>query len=108
MGITFKENVSDIRNSKVVDLVRELEDYSVTVDVIDPHASPEEVMHEYGIALKEAPEGVYDAVVVAVGHASFLPEFTRIVHERLAIDSLIFDIKGVLRTKIDKRHYYSL
>jgi UDP-N-acetyl-D-galactosamine dehydrogenase len=102
MGITFKENVSDIRNSKVVDLVRELEDYSVTVDVIDPHASPEEVMEEYGIALKEAPEGVYDAVVVAVGHAVFSAPGGSYMRMLNAHSGLIFDLKSVVSRQFPK------
>ncbi|MCK7538154.1 MAG: hypothetical protein MZV63_47970 [Marinilabiliales bacterium] len=55
MGMTFKEDVTDIRNSKVIDVVNELRDFGVEVDVIDPGASPEEVKHEYGIDLKEKP-----------------------------------------------------
>ncbi|MEO5582859.1 MAG: nucleotide sugar dehydrogenase [Saprospiraceae bacterium] len=71
MGITFKEDVADIRNSKVVDLVRELEDYSMEVDVIDPHASFDEVKHEYEIEIKKEGEGSYDALVLAVSHKEY-------------------------------------
>ena len=71
MGITFKEDVADIRNSKVVDLIRELEDYSINIDVIDPHASATDVKHEYDIELKREPEGKYDAIIVAVGHKEY-------------------------------------
>ncbi len=71
-GITFKENVSDIRNSKVVDLVRELMDYSVNVHVCDPYASPNEVAHEYKLTLVEHVSDDYDAVIVAVAHQDYL------------------------------------
>ncbi len=68
MGITFKEDVTDIRNSKVVDIIAELTDFGVTVDVIDPGASAHEVKEEYGIELKKKPSGKYDAVILAVSH----------------------------------------
>jgi UDP-N-acetyl-D-glucosamine/UDP-N-acetyl-D-galactosamine dehydrogenase len=71
MGITFKENVADIRNSKVADLVRTLKEFSIQVDVIDPHADSEEVMHEYGFGLAKAASGKYDAAVVAVAHNEY-------------------------------------
>jgi UDP-N-acetyl-D-galactosamine dehydrogenase len=107
MGITFKEDVADIRNSKVVDLIRELEDYSVRVDVFDPHASAEEVMHEYGIELKRKPEGKYNAIVVAVGHDEFkklnLEDFAGQSTEKL----LVFDVKGALSIH-DKLDYLKL
>lgn len=60
MGVTFKENVSDIRNSKVVDLIKELMDYSINVHTIDPHASPNELAHEYGISLIDSPVILYN------------------------------------------------
>lgn len=72
LGLTFKENCPDIRNSKVVDLIRELESWNVTVSVLDPWADPDEVMHEYGLKLVDASllEGL-SAVIVAVGHDEF-------------------------------------
>src|SRR5690606_38521475 len=71
MGATFKENVSDIRNSKVVDTVREIQSFGVQVDVVDPHASAEEIKHEYGYTLLEKPEPKYDAIIVAVNHEEY-------------------------------------
>ena len=71
LGVTFKENVADIRNSKVVDLVRELMDYSINVHLNDPHASPNEVAHEYKLTLVDSISDDYDAVVVAVNHAEY-------------------------------------
>lgn len=108
MGITFKENVSDIRNSKVVDLIHELEDYGVNVDVVDEWASEKEVKEEYGIDLKEAPEGTYDAVVVAVSHK----QYTELKEEhflKLCSEKPIFiDVKGIYRNEIKKMSYWSL
>jgi UDP-N-acetyl-D-galactosamine dehydrogenase len=71
MGVTFKENVADIRNSRVADLIRELRDYSIEVHLVDPHASPEEIRHEYRLTLHDQPEDNYDAVIVAVAHQAF-------------------------------------
>ena len=72
LGLTFKENCPDIRNSKVVDLIRELESWNVTVSVSDPWADPDEAMREYGLTLADASllEGL-SAVIVAVGHNEF-------------------------------------
>lgn len=107
MGITFKEDVADIRNSKVVDLIRELEDFSITIDVIDPYASPAEVMHEYNIEIKAGPEGRYDAVIVAVGHREFKElEFLQKLKSNDE-DFLVFDIKGIFRRK-DVGQYFRL
>ncbi|NLR93943.1 MULTISPECIES: Vi polysaccharide biosynthesis UDP-N-acetylglucosamine C-6 dehydrogenase TviB [Flammeovirga] len=71
LGITFKENCPDIRNSKVIDVIRELQDYGLTVDVYDPNADKEEVMEEYGIELIDSVKGPYESVVAAVAHDQF-------------------------------------
>ncbi|MFQ5447376.1 MAG: nucleotide sugar dehydrogenase [Saprospiraceae bacterium] len=71
MGVTFKENVADIRNSKVSDLVQELMQYSINVHMVDPYASPNEVAHEYKLTLMDAPSNDYDAVIVAVNHKEY-------------------------------------
>lgn len=97
MGITFKEDVADIRNSKVVDLIRELEDYSITIDVIDPHASVIEVKHEYGIDLRPKAEGKYDAIIVAVGHREYVILNYDDIKELLKDEIIVFDIKGALK-----------
>lgn len=99
MGITFKEDVADIRNSKVVELVQELTDYSIKVDVIDPHASAEEVKNNYDIDLKEAPEGKYDAVVIAVGHKAFNTFLEEGKSEHVNEDTIVYDIKGVCQRR---------
>ncbi len=108
MGITFKENVTDIRNSKVVDVVKELDDFGIRVDIIDPGASKHEVKEEYGIDLKNKPSGKYDAVILAVGHDEYtnLDEsyFTPLLNK----DGILVDVKGILRGKINKLSYWSL
>lgn len=108
MGITFKENVSDIRNSKVVDMVREFMDFGAVVDVVDPYASPLAVEQEYGIELKEQPGKDYDAIVVAVAHKdySLLDEnyFISLSNEK----AVLGDIKGLYRHKINNMAYWSL
>lgn len=108
MGATFKENVSDIRNSKVVDTVRELESFGVIVDVIDPEASPEEVKHEYGYDLAPKPNPKYDAVILAVNHTEYenLPQ--SYFEELIDKDGVFVDLKGIYRGKINKFLYWSL
>ncbi len=80
LGITFKENVSDIRNSKVADLIKELMSFSVNVHVSDPHASPNEVAHEYGLAMVDQISDNYDAVIAAVAH----DEYKKLDHDYFA------------------------
>ena len=108
MGVTFKENVSDIRNSKVVDIVNELWQYKAEVDVVDAYASSHEVREEYGFSLTQSIRNDYDAVVVAVNHTEYcrLTEdyFQSICRE----NAIFFDVKGVFRGKINKMTYMSL
>jgi UDP-N-acetyl-D-glucosamine/UDP-N-acetyl-D-galactosamine dehydrogenase len=108
MGVTFKEDVSDIRNSKVVDVINELKSYSVNVDVIDPHADATEIKHEYGFDMAAQATGKYDAVVVAVQHKAYmgLPEqyFIDLTTEK----ALFVDLKGIYRGKISTLKYWSL
>jgi UDP-N-acetyl-D-galactosamine dehydrogenase len=107
MGMTFKEDVTDIRNSKVIDVVNELRDFGIEVDVIDPRASPEEVKNEYGIDLKEKPEGKYDAIIVAVSHKEYLnhkeKDFLELLNER----GILVDLKGLYRNKMRWVTYWS-
>jgi UDP-N-acetyl-D-galactosamine dehydrogenase len=95
LGITFKENVADIRNSKVVDVVQELMDYGVNVHLHDPNANPNEVAHEYGISLTEEIGKNYDAIVVAVAHDEFkrygIEDFRTFSRDHL----ILFDLKGI-------------
>jgi len=105
MGVTFKEDVSDIRNSKVVDLVRELMDFSIQVHVVDPHGNPNELAHEYGISLIDKPLGDYDIIVMAVGHKAYL-QMTVSDFQKLSKDELyMFDIKGVLNAAEYKNYW---
>lgn len=110
LGATFKENVSDIRNSKVIDVIRELESFSVNVDVVDPHADPDEVFHEYEVKLKDAPmAGAYDAVIVAVNHKEF-DDYDEAYFKSLLIEGkgVLVDIKGTYRNRIKDLVYWSL
>ena len=108
MGATFKEDVSDIRNSKVADVVTELQDFSVNVDVVDPHADADEIKEEYGFELKAAPEGKYDAIIVAVNHKEYV-EMSEDQFQTLATENAIFvDLKGIFRGKINRFKYWSL
>lgn len=108
MGITFKEDVTDIRNSKVVDIIAELSEFNVTVDIIDAGASAHEVKHEYKIELKKKPSGKYDAVILAVSHKEYLKLDEKWFTPLLNKDGIIVDVKGVLRGKIKNHTYWSL
>ena len=108
MGITFKEDVTDIRNSKVMDIINELKDYGISVDVIDPGAGKHEVKEEYQIDLNDKPEGKYDAVILAVSHKEYLKLDESYFTPLLNKDGLIVDVKGVLRGKIKNNPYWSL
>jgi UDP-N-acetyl-D-glucosamine/UDP-N-acetyl-D-galactosamine dehydrogenase len=107
-GVTFKENVSDIRNSRIVDTVKELLAFNITVDVEDPNATEEEVFEEYGLHLAKHLSSDYDAVVITVPHAQYkdLDDafFTAITRE----GALIADLKGTYKNKIANRKYWSL
>ncbi len=108
MGATFKENVSDIRNSKVADVVKELRSYSLNVDVIDPHASSDEVNHEYGFSLAERTSDNYDAVIVTVPHAAYKNFDDAYFASITKPHALVADLKGTYRGKITSRGYWSL
>ena len=95
MGITFKENVADIRNSKVADLVRELMQYSIHVHLVDDYASPNEVAHEYNLGLIDEPTENYDAVIVAVAHEKYkqmsISDFKKLMNG----SPILIDVKGI-------------
>lgn len=109
MGATFKENVSDIRNSKVGSVVEELKSFGVEVEVHDAYASSDEVKHEYGFELiPQIIEKEYDAVIVAVNHKQYL-EYTEADFKKLLTDNgVLVDLKGVFRDKIKDLNYWSL
>lgn len=109
MGVTFKEDVADIRNSKVVDIYNELKSYGIhQIDVIDPHADTNEVLHEYGFNLTKNIDNSYDAIVVAVSHKEYASlEYS--YFEKIAADNAVFiDVKGIYPNLKNKFTYWSL
>jgi len=108
MGATFKENVSDIRNSKVADLVHELKSFSVNVEVVDPYADSNELIAEYGYGLVNEPTGKYQAIVVAVNHSNYVNLEEDYFSSLLYKNGLFVDVKGVFRHKIKELSYWSL
>jgi UDP-N-acetyl-D-galactosamine dehydrogenase len=111
MGATFKENVEDIRNSKVADVIHELKNFSVNVDIVDPHASSDELHHEYGFRLTDADKirADYDAVIVAVSHKPYLNKDEAYFQSITADSAVLVDIKGLYRAKpMEDLHYWSL
>jgi UDP-N-acetyl-D-galactosamine dehydrogenase len=101
LGITFKENCPDVRNTKAVDVVNALKSYGTNVTIFDPWANEEEVMNEYGLdSTKELPKAKFDAVVLTVAHNEFKDlDFSVVKNEK----SVIYDVKGVLIGNIDGR-----
>jgi UDP-N-acetyl-D-glucosamine/UDP-N-acetyl-D-galactosamine dehydrogenase len=108
MGATFKENVSDIRNSKVADVVKELKSFSLNVDVTDPYADSEELHHEYGFELAKNIGKEYEAVIITVPHSAYKDLGDEYFASITKPKSLIADLKGIYRGKITTRHYWSL
>lgn len=108
MGATFKEDVSDIRNSKVIDVVNELKSFQVNVDLVDPHASSDEMMHEYGVGLVSIGNA-YDAIIVAVNHKEYKTLDENYFKSILKDGKGVFvDIKGIYKDKIHSLEYWSL
>ena len=107
-GATFKENVSDIRNSKVADVVKALKAYSVNVDVEDPHADSEELQHEYGFGLVSNVSNEYDAVIITVPHTAYIQLDDAYFCGITKPHGLVADLKGIYRNKINNREYWSL
>jgi UDP-N-acetyl-D-galactosamine dehydrogenase len=108
LGATFKENVSDIRNSKVADMVKDLLDYSLNVDFVDPHADAQEVKHEYGLEIKPQMGKGYDAIILAVAHDEFKNYSEKELLELINPNALFADLKGVYRNKLNTIKYWSL
>lgn len=110
MGVTFKENVSDIRNSKVSDVINELKTYGVIVDVVDPFANKEDIKHEYGFDMVDKASDNYEAIIVAVSHDQYVnlteSDFIPMLKEKE--NGILFDIKGMYRNKIKQLKYWSL
>lgn len=108
MGITFKENVNDIRNSKVIDIVNEFRSYGVHVEITDPRASYKEVKKHYGLELLKDIGNSYDAIVIAVNHSEYLSLDENYFKSISNNKALIVDVKGVYRGKINDLVYWSL
>ncbi|MEI7500476.1 MAG: nucleotide sugar dehydrogenase [Bacteroidota bacterium] len=121
MGATFKENVSDIRNSRVADLISELKQYGISVDVTDPYAGSEELMHEYGFGLTDLTKKImvsdksdspcekqYDVVIVAVNHKPYLELNEAWFKSIMSGNGILVDVKGIYRNKIKDLNYWSL
>jgi len=99
LGITFKENCPDVRNTKIVDVIAAISDYGINVTIYDPWANPIEVKHEYGLeTINELPNQKFDAVVLGVAHKEFLDLDLTILQNDNAI---IYDVKGILVTEVD-------
>ena len=110
MGATFKEDVSDIRNSKVIDVYNELKSFEITnVDLVDPHADSDEMVHEYGVALAASIGENYDAVIVAVNHKEYASLDENYFKGILKDGKGVFDdVKGIFKGKIKDLTYWSL
>ena len=108
LGATFKEDVSDIRNSKVADVVNELKSYSTHVEVMDPHADSADLEHEYGFGLITKPSGNYDAVIVAVNHREYRDYSEEYFKSLMSDNPVLVDLKGIYRNKIKNMTYWSL
>lgn len=97
LGLTFKENCPDLRNTKVVDVIRELEDYGAVVDVHDPQADAAEARHEYGIEIVDQPRpGQYDAIVLAVSHRQFIEQGSEAIRAFGKPEHVLYDLKYAL------------
>jgi UDP-N-acetyl-D-galactosamine dehydrogenase len=106
-GVTFKENVSDIRNSKIVDTVKELQAFNIAVDIEDPFADMSEVEHEYGLSLSRKISNDYDAVIIAIPHEPYLSLDEEYFCSITRPTAIVADLKGIYRN-ITKRAYWSL
>lgn len=109
MGATFKENVSDIRNSKVIDVISELKSFQINVDVIDPQADSSEMEHEYGVSLSTTLRSDYDAIILAVNHREYM-QLDEAYFKTLLKDGkgIFVDVKGIYRNQIQDLVYWSL
>ncbi len=99
LGITFKENCPDVRNTKIVDVIKALEDYGIKVVIYDPWANPVEVLHEYGMTTtNKLPTVAFDAVVLGVAHKEFLDlDISSLINKK----AIVYDVKGVLGNSAD-------
>ena len=108
LGATFKEDVADILNSKIIDIVKELKSYSVDVEVVDPRADSEEVFEEYGFHLADKIGSGYDGIIAAVSHKEYKALDEKYVLSICNTKSFILDLKGIYRGKFNELEYWSL
>lgn len=108
MGSTFKEDVSDIRNSKVADIIAHIKSHFINVDVTDPHADSHELKEEYGYELCKEISNDYDVIIVAVAHKDYLKKDENYFASISKQHGLVIDLKGLFRNKINNRKYWSL
>lgn len=108
MGATFKEDVTDIRNSRVPDIISELKTYGVHVDITDPMANSKEFEHEYGVPLVQELRNDYDAVIIAVSHHQYLGLTEEYFQSITSGKAVLADLKGIFRKKINNMTYWSL
>jgi UDP-N-acetyl-D-galactosamine dehydrogenase len=101
LGVTFKENCPDVRNTKIVDIVHALKEYGINITIYDPWAKPEEVLHEYGIVTtKTIPLSQFDAVILGVSHTVFN---TLDINSLTKSNNVVYDVKGFLTAEVDGR-----
>lgn len=108
LGVTFKENIEDIRNSKVADLIKELQSYSLSVDVVDPYASFADFKHEYNLEFDTEIKDLYDVVILAVSHSEYLKNEIAHYENLLTPNGIFVDVKGVYRKQEHKKTYWTL
>jgi len=109
MGVTFKEDVTDIRNSKVADVVYALKSYHLNVEIVDPLADNEEVQHEYGFSISKNPTSQgYDAIIVAVSHKEYIALNEDYFKGLISQNGLLMDLKGIYRNKFKNLNIWSL
>ena len=101
LGITFKENCPDVRNTKIVDVIAALTDYGITVTIYDPIANPAAVQKEYQLdTMNTVPQNTFDAIVLGVAHTEFLDLDFSVLQNP---NSILYDVKGVLGNRVDGR-----
>ncbi len=108
MGMTFKEDVTDIRNSRIIDILDELKKYNVNYDVVDAYADAKEVKEEYDVDLSAKPTGKYDAIIVAVNHKPYMELSETYFKELSNENGIVVDIKGIFQNSITDLTYWSL
>ena len=109
LGITFKENCPDVRNTKIVEVIKCLKDYGINVTIFDPWANPKEVAHEYDLnTISTLPSDLFDAIVLGVSHKEYLNLDEQYYKSILSEGGVVVDVKGILRGKIKELNYWSL